>query len=179
MSFEVVRAHLDAAEIKYALIGGVALAARGAGRSTLDIDVLTTDAVVLKDDFWASLRGTDIQIDVRKGDWDDPLAGVVRIDAGEAIDVVVGKYKWERAVIERAERMVVRGMSLRVPSVSDLILLKLSAGGPRDTMDASNLMNAGDRAVIIEELTAVAPTLPETLQSRVSAFLQNSSPIGP
>ena len=175
MSFEVIRAHLDAAEINYALIGGVALAARGAGRSTLDIDVLTTDSVVLKEEFWTPLRARDIQIDVRKGDWDDPLAGVVRIDGEESIDVVVGKYKWERAVIERAEQMVVRGMRLRVPRVSDLILLKLSAGGPRDTMDASNLMNSSNRSLIIEELKAVAPTLPETLQTRVSAFLQNSS----
>ena len=179
MSFEAICAYLDAAGIRYVLIGGVAVAARGAGRSTLDIDMLTTDSAVLKDEFWAAISDRGFRVDVRKGDWDDPLAGVVRIDAGEAIDVVVGKYKWESAVIERAETMTVRGIELRVPKTADLILLKLSAGGPRDNTDAGRLLRVGDREAIVCHLEDVKPTLPDDLQRRLADFLaQNSSSIG-
>jgi predicted nucleotidyltransferase len=179
MSFDAVRAHLDGAGIQFALIGGVAVAARGASRSTLDIDVLTTDGAVLKEEFWQPVRDQGLRVDVRKGDWDDPLAGVVRIDAAESIDVVVGKYKWERAVIERAETMTVRGMELKVPRVADLILLKLAAGGLRDTMDAGNLLKVGDSKAIAGQLNEVIPTLPEALRVTAAAFLiQNSSSIG-
>lgn len=73
MSFEAVRIHLAAAGVLYALIGGVAVAARGATRSTLDIDVLTTDTSVLKDDFWQPLRARGLRIDVRKGDFPEAL----------------------------------------------------------------------------------------------------------
>src|SRR5688572_33390889 len=125
MTFEVVRARLQDAEIHYALIGGVALAARGAGRSTLDIDVLTTDSTVLKDEFWEPLRAKGIHVDIRKGDRDDPLAG-----------------------------------------------------GLRDTIDATSLMNSSSASVIIEEPKTIAPTLPDELQSRVTTFVQNSSAIG-
>jgi len=40
---EVVTRSLRDASVPFALIGAVALAARGASRSTLDIDLLTTD----------------------------------------------------------------------------------------------------------------------------------------
>lgn len=179
MSFEAVCAHLDAAGVDYVLIGGVAVAARGAGRSTLDIDLLTTDSAVLREEFWTPVRDRGFRVDVRKGDWDDPLTGVVRIDAAESIDVVVGKYKWERAVIERAETMSIRDLELRVPTTADLILLKLSAGGPRDDIDAGNLLRVGDGEAIVRDLHEVKPTLPDPLQRRLAEFLdQNSSSIG-
>lgn len=178
MSFEVVRAHLDGAGIRYALIGGVAVAARGAGRSTLDIDVLTTDSSVLHEAFWEPLRDQGLRVDVRKGEWDDPLRGVVRIDAEESIDVVVGKYKWEHAVVERAEVVTVRGMEIAVPTTADLILLKLAAGGPRDLIDAANLLKVGGREAIVAHLSDLAPTLPQALQTRLADFLQNSSTSG-
>lgn len=177
-SFDIVCEHLSSGGILYALIGGVALAARGAGRSTLDIDLLTTDSAVLKEDFWAGLREQGFAIEVRKGDWDDPLGGVVRIDAEESIDIVVGKYKWERDVVQRAEQVAIRGTEIRVPKLADLILLKLAAGGPRDLLDAAALLTVGGRESVAEQLAAVMPTLPEEMQRRLTEFLQNSSSMG-
>lgn len=178
MSFDVVRAHLDRAGIRYALIGGVALAARGASRSTLDIDVLTTDTTVLNDAFWKPVREHGIAVDARKGDWDDPLRGVVHIEGEDSIDIVVGKYKWEHALVERAQPITVRGMDIRVPSAADLILLKLAAGGPRDLIDAATLLKVRGREAVIEELAEVVPTLPAEMQRRWNDFLQNNSSIG-
>ena len=84
---------LDGAQVAHALIGAAALAARGVARSTYDIDLLTTDGRVLAAAFWDSLRAGGASVDVRRGDDEDPLAGVVRVTAAgdRPVDVIVGK----------------------------------------------------------------------------------------
>src|SRR5947208_3456774 len=90
-------------DVAFALIGAEAVAARGVPRATFDIDLFTVDVRVLREEFWSSLQPA-AAVDVRRGDFDDPLRGVVRIRAaGElSIDVVVGRWKWEQKVVERA-----------------------------------------------------------------------------
>ena len=102
-AFDRVRAALDRQQVRYALIGAAALAARGVARSTFDIDLLTTDRRVLDAAAWAMFTAT--AIDVRRGDLDDPLAGVIRItlDADRPVDIVVGKHAWQTRAVERAE----------------------------------------------------------------------------
>lgn len=145
--------------VQYAVIGAVAVAARGAVRSTLDFDLFTTDTRVLQPSIWTALRG--VTIDVRKGDHDDPLAGVVRIGSKpEQIDIVVGRWKWEQRVIERAQLAEVQGSTLRVPLTSDLILLKLAAGGPIDQQDIIRLLAIGPRDPLIAEVNEKISDLP-------------------
>jgi hypothetical protein len=137
----------------YAVIGGQAVAMRGHPRLTVDYDFLTTDRRVFDLDAWSSLQEKGATIDVRKGDPDDPLAGVVHIALEEReADVVVAKWKWELAVIERAERLTLQGVQVPVPRTSDLILLKLSAGGYLDLQDVHALLHAGDREQLTREV---------------------------
>ncbi|MCX6546345.1 MAG: hypothetical protein NTV05_18285 [Acidobacteria bacterium] len=93
---EQVTAALDGVGARYALAGAGALAVHGVARSTFDLDLFTTDAAALEPATWARL-GADsrVQIEVCRGDADDPLAGVVRLaTAGERdIDVVVGRWR--------------------------------------------------------------------------------------
>lgn len=161
MSLEVVARALDAAGIRYALIGGLALAARGAARSTVDADLLTADQRVLQHDFWRELKP-----DVRKGDSDDPLAGVVHFAGDEPVDVVVAKFKWQRTLVERSKAVRVRGLAVPVPSCADLILLKLFAGGFRDLNDVRQLLEAGSRAEVIRDVTAALAELPPEMKER-------------
>ncbi len=157
MSLEIILRTLDAAGVRYALIGAVALAARGVSRSTLDLDLLTTQRVVLSEDFWTTVRRAGRSVEVRLGDFDDPLAGVVRVHGDEPIDIVVGKYSWQGAVIERAEPVFVRGLTIPVPRKRDLVLLKLFAGGYRDLDDVRSLLAISEA----EELTAEVESLLE------------------
>lgn len=92
---EEVAASLDGVGVRYALVGAGALAAHGISRSTFDLDLFTTDAVALDPTTWARLAADSrVRVDVRLGDADDPLAGVVRLaTAGERdVDVVVGRW---------------------------------------------------------------------------------------
>ena len=165
---------LDGLGVEYAVVGAVAVAARGAVRSTLDFDLLTTDTRVLQPAHWAKLRNIDV--DVRKGDFDDPLAGVVRIGSKpEQIDIVVGKWKWEQRVIERAEIANVQGTMLRVPLTSDLILLKLAAGGPIDQQDIVRLLAVGPRDQLISEVDEKIGDLPADARDLWQRLLTASS----
>jgi hypothetical protein len=56
-----------------------ALAVRGIARSTFDIDLLTTDRRVFEPERWAPLVRAGATVDIRHGDAEDPLAGVIRI----------------------------------------------------------------------------------------------------
>ena len=156
MTLEPVTRALDAAAVPYALIGAHAMAARGYPRFTTDIDLLTTDTRVLDAALWIPIIEGGALVDRRRGDDDDPLAGVARIvlTDGTNIDVVVGRWTWERELVGRAERMTVLGVTIGVPSTSDLILLKLAAGGHLDLHDAAALLALGERERVIADVEA-------------------------
>ncbi len=149
---------LDAAGIRNALIGAMALTAYGVNRATADIDLLTIDSACLKPDFWSDLKSRGIEVRIRKGDFTDPLAGVVRCDApGESpLDVVVGKFAWQRKILDRAEPLGEQ----RVVRAADLILLKLYAGGPQDAWDIQQLLLAPTRNLWVQEVEPRLSDLP-------------------
>ena len=154
-----VRQILDTHSIPYALIGAAALASYGVARSTFDIDLLTTSARVLDEDLWSGLAA-----DVRRGDQDDPLAGVVRTSGedDQPVDIVVGKHAWQSRAVERALRL---GDSTPVVQPRDLILLKLYAGGAQDLWDIRELLKHVD-AAIASEVDADLDALPRALRGR-------------
>ncbi len=130
------------------------MVARGYVRSTLDFDFLTTDKRVLDTASWAGLEGGEV--DIRSGALDDPFEGVVHVCWSDGVDtnVVIGRSTWEQAVIDRSELMDVEGVMMPVPRVSDLILLKLAAGGGLDLQDIGNLMEVHGRAPTVAEVEA-------------------------
>jgi hypothetical protein len=156
MTIEPVTRVLDAADVSYALIGAHAMAVRGYPRFTVDVDLLTTDARVLEAATWVSLVEQGGRVDRRRGDDEDPLAGVVRIVLADAtnVDLVVGRWAWEQQVVARGERMTVMGVTIGVARTSDLILLKLAAGGHLDLHDAAALLALADRASVIADVEA-------------------------
>lgn len=78
---EEVSSTLEAAGIRHALVGALALSAYGINRATVDLDLFATDASCLRPEIWAGLRDRGVAVEIRVGDWTDPLAGVVRFQA--------------------------------------------------------------------------------------------------
>lgn len=146
-----VCAELAARGVPCALIGAGAMAAHGISRSTADLDLLCTDRAVLDPAFWARLADRGAAAEVRSGDLDDPLAGLVRIgSAGQRpVDLVVGRSAWMRAVLERAVPAAIGRASIPVATLPDLVLLKLYAGGPQDAWDVEQILLAGDQGPTI------------------------------
>lgn len=157
-----VHSLLAGAGVSHALIGAAALALHGVSRSTHDLDLLATDPSCLTPDLWASLGSAAVEVEIRKGDHDDPLAGVVRFTApGDSpVDLVVGKARWQAAALARAESRSFADVELPVLRAADLILLKLYAGGPQDAWDIVQLLAASDEQRLSQEIEPHLAALP-------------------
>jgi hypothetical protein len=151
---------LDARGAAHAVIGATALAVHGVSRATAGIDLLVTDPTCLDAAIWAGVAATGARTDIRRGDADDPLAGVVRITRGDEppIDVIVGRSDWQTAILTRAARADVAGATVPVAAAADIVLLKLYAGGPQDAWDIAQLIDAAPATVPLVD--AAVPALP-------------------
>jgi hypothetical protein len=158
---EEVIAALDAAGVRHALIGAGALALHGVSRSTLDQDLLVTEVRVLSPTFWAPIS-SHASVDVRTGDIDDPLAGVVRVRRhGERdVDIVVGRSAWQSDVLLRAERINQATGSVWLVRAVDLVLLKLYAGGSQDRWDIEQLLGVQPREALVRDVDELIDRLP-------------------
>ena len=155
-------------DVRLALIGAAAMSAHGVARATSDNDFMTTDRTVLAQPFWQDLPGA--AVDVRKGDFDDPLAGIVRIHReGEIpLDVVVGRYKVQTAIVARADIHAVGDGEIAVVNTVDLILLKLFAGGPIDISDIHALLESDSTlSAKVEELIQNLPVDARALWQKI------------
>lgn len=157
---ERVMSALDARGIAHAMIGAAALAAAGVARSTLDLDLLTLDPRVLDQALWSELRATGSEIDVRRGDADDPLAGVVRLSlTGERpVDIILGRHAWQHRAVERAQRLP---DGTKVVLARDLVLLKLYAGGTQDLWDIRQLLSVLADTSLVADVEAELAVLPD------------------
>lgn len=136
---------LDKLHVPFALIGGMAVAARGAFRTTKDVDFLIDwplhEAVKLAQ----SLSENGLPSTFRKGLGDDPVVGVIRTSVPTSAsicncDILFPTKKWQLQAVPRATRVDMGGFILPVVQADDLFLLKLYAGGPQDLLDAAQLL---------------------------------------
>lgn len=161
--------HLEEQGVAAALIGGLALGAHGIARATLDADILVADQAVLDPGFWTASPALGAA-EIRRGDAEDPLLGVVRFAAAdEPVDVIVGRGTWIAALLQRRMRIEAGGHSLPVVDQADLVLLKLFAAGPQDLLDVRLLLEAdqGDLRRTIEQRLPSAPATVGTAWRRL------------
>lgn len=153
---------LEAAGIPYALIGASALNVHGVVRSSIDFDLFGVERACLDRRTWSSLETERVSVEVRKGDLQDPLAGVVRFEVPDElpVDLVVGKFSWQEKILEQAGKAVFAGVELPVIRAVDLILLKLFAGGPQDAWDIQQLLAGPDRESLIAGVEGKLGALP-------------------
>lgn len=157
-----VAAALREVGISFATIGAIALAARGVSRSTLDIDLLSTDVRCLDSEVWSAVESGGAISEIRRGDVEDPLAGVVRIrqEGERPVDVVVGRARWQGEAVRSAEPLAVLDVIIPVVRSVDLVLLKLFAGGPQDAWDIGQLLAANRDGTLAAAVEKSLPRLP-------------------
>ena len=167
-----VAAVLRTRDIAFAIVGAGAMAVHGVTRGTRDLDILTLAQECLASSTWTALP-TPIEAHIQRGDAQDPLAGVVRftVEGQQPVDLVVGKSGWQREILARAQVSEIDGVRVPVATTSDLILLKLYAGGPQDAWDIEQLLEiAADRAAFearVEAQLVVLPAECRQLWSRI------------
>jgi hypothetical protein len=131
------------------LIGAAAMAVHGYPRATQDLDLATVEvpAQTLRA-VAAALREAGHAVTLREPDADDPLGGLLRVEAGDdlQVDVVNFGNPWTgstrrlgHAVLNAPARPLA-GRRLAVVDVPTLVLLKLAAGSRLDLRDAAELL---------------------------------------
>jgi len=153
---------LEELGLPHALIGAAALAVHGVSRSTLDLDLLVTDARALEASTWHVLEAGGARVEIRLGDADDPLVGVIRIEHGDErpVDVVVARGTWQDEILRRASATRVADADVPVATAPDVVLLKLYAGGAQDRWDVGQLLAGSDRDAIVAAVDTRIVQLP-------------------
>ena len=128
-----------------AVIGGVAASLLGRPRVTKDVDMV----VLIDDGAWPALlaAGRAHGIEPRVADALE-FARVSRVlllvhqPTGIELDVSLAALPFERELIERAHQRTVRGVSFRVATPEDIVVMKALALRPRDVADIEAIVEA-------------------------------------
>jgi predicted nucleotidyltransferase len=139
------QAWLGEAEVPVAVIGGVAASLLGRPRVTKDVDMVA----LAEDDTWRGLLevGTRHGFEARVADALD-FARLSRVlllryePTGIELDLSFAALPFERELIERAATRVVRGVTFRVATAEDIVVMKSLALRPRDVADIEAILEA-------------------------------------
>jgi hypothetical protein len=132
-------------QIRYAVIGGYAVAAWGPIRATQDIDLFCSLPDVSR--LVKALGDAGYRPEHRLGDPEHPVASVVRIAATGCddlfdIEVLSGIRGAPARLLDRVRWIQLRDLRLPVASPEDTIVLKLIGGSAQDLADASGIIRA-------------------------------------
>jgi hypothetical protein len=143
---------LAAAGVDFLAIGGVAVAAQGYGRATKDLDIVyATNAANLERlgdvlvRLGARLRGIRDDVPFVPDARTLKHTSILTLDTPlGSIDLLVdpeGSARYDE-MRERALRVDLDGVTIRVVSVEDLLSMKRAAGRPQDIADIDALLTA-------------------------------------
>lgn len=144
---------LEAAQIPAVVIGGVASSLLGRPRLTQDIDALA----IMPESEWETAIGTaqhfGITPRIEQAVEFARQSRVLLLKHKESeidVDVVLGGLRFERDAVERGQTHKVSGISIRLPRVEDLMIMKLIAHRAKDLQDVEGLLDAHPGANIEE-----------------------------
>lgn len=144
--------HLAEAGVDFVVIGGVAVAVQGYGRSTKDVDIVyATNAANLERlgavlvSLNARLRGVSDDVPFVPDGRTLKRTSILTLDTPlGSIDLLVdpaGSARYEE-LRERALRVDLDGCEIRVVALEDLLSMKRAAGRPQDVADVDALLTA-------------------------------------
>jgi hypothetical protein len=164
---------LVAERIPGAVIGGIAASVLGRPRFTRDIDALA----IVPEGEWqkvietSTLYGIEPRIDHALEFARRSRVLLLRhIASGIDIDVTFCGLAFEQAAVERATNVEIGDISIRLPRVEDLLVMKAVAGRPKDLEDIRGLLDAHPEADCDEARRwirefAVAASMPDLLEA--------------
>ncbi len=146
---------LDEVQIPFMLTGSMAAAWHGAGRATLDIDLVIDVRADQVGAFIAAVAGPDVYVSgdaAREAIADETMFNVVDTATGWKVDLIIRKSRpFSRVEFDRRTPIDFDGLRLWVASLEDLIVAKLEwaklGGSIRQLDDVSNLLRIATTAI--------------------------------
>jgi hypothetical protein len=143
---------LAARSIDYAVIGALAASLHGAGRASLDADLVVSASVMEGTQINEAMKQAGLTTELRRGDLEDAIPGLVRVsDAfGNQVDVLLGIRGLDPKAFSRTVEVPLEGTRLRFVGREDFIAMKVAAGGPIDLLDAESAIAADPKSLNVE-----------------------------
>jgi hypothetical protein len=136
---------LRAAKAKGAVVGGVAASLHGQPRVTRDVDIVA----LVADDDWARFVSVGARFEIRPRRADAlEFARATRVllmrhvPSTVDLDVSLGAIPFEYDMVQRAVTRRIRGVSFRVATAEDIVVMKSLALRPRDIADIEGILIA-------------------------------------
>ncbi|MEX0642117.1 MAG: nucleotidyltransferase [Pirellulales bacterium] len=167
---------LEAQQILYALVGGMAVSVRGQPRATVDVDlVIAADveralalAAVLDDTSFAPLFGNVSEVVERAF-----ILPLRHRHTHVKVDLALGLSGFEKQALARAQRVELAGTTVSIATTEDLIVMKAFAGRPQDEQDLEALVVAQGKQLDWEYCLRVAAELGESVGHDLITRIRN------
>lgn len=127
---------------KGVIIGGIAASLLGVPRLTADLDAVFLLTIQDIPEFLEIAREEGLIPRIPDAEEFAKKNRVILLrheDSGTGIDVAMGVLPFEREAVERSQILNVGGLSLRLPTAEDLIILKAVAHRPKDLLDIQGI----------------------------------------
>lgn len=152
----------EAAGVRYAFVGGIAVAAWGQPRATQDVDALLILDAAAVAPLVEALRAQGL--DASAADFHDALGDRSHVTIFDPrslfhVDAKLVESREEEAEIEAAVAVDLGTGVLRIVRPEDAIAFKLHYGSPLDLQDARAMVQRQGRSLDLERLRAVAARL--------------------
>ncbi len=142
-AFETVIGTLNERQIRYALIGGLALLQHARTRTTEDVDIMLTAPQIALPGLFEALQARGCTIDLYKNLRELRDDGYTAIAfRGVIIDLMTPLVEAYRHVLDRAQPVRISNFDVRVATAEGLIVMKLMAMRPQDQADIRDLLLA-------------------------------------
>ena len=150
---------LTSQAVDYAVIGALAASLHGAGRASLDADLVVSASVREGKRIDQALKDAGLTTELRRGDPEDAIPGLVRVSDtfGNQVDVLLGLRGLDPKAFSRTVEVPFEGTRLRFIGREDFVAMKVAAAGPIDLVDARNAIAADPKSldlVLVRRLTA-------------------------
>jgi hypothetical protein len=143
-AFEALIAVLHERQVRYALIGGLAMLQYARVRTTDDIDLLLMLPQIAMPGLFEQLKDRGFTVDVARNIQELREGGITVIQFGTVpVDLMRPLLPAFAHILERAVPTAVLGRKVQVSSPEGLIIMKLIAMRPQDQADIRDLIAGG------------------------------------
>ena len=166
-ALRALREALQALNVPWMVIGGVAVIARGVPRYTADVDATASAGDQPLERLFAVFgrHGVVPRIEGALAFARERQVLLLRHDpSGVDLDVSLAWLPFELEAIGRSEIIDYAGVTIRVPRTDDLVIYKLVAARPRDLEDVERLLLLHGPSLDLRHVTATVREFAEALE---------------
>jgi hypothetical protein len=145
---------LEAADVRYAVVGATAASVHGAIRATNDADVLLSVSLPKLGRLEKAFRKSGLDTELRRGDADDPIRALLAVTDRHQnrVDLLGGLRGLDPDAFDRCVVVPFAGRQVRVIGREDFIAMKCFAGGPQDVDDARHAVKLAQEPLDLDLL---------------------------